>query len=68
MNFKNDQAGWQIPFLEHDCRTKLAMELTFKDPDKIREMGQRHGSQVSADICTMEYGIALGDADVSLAF
>ena len=66
MNFVSVKDGWQITFLEHDCRTKLAMELTFADSDKIREMSQRNGSQVSADICSMEYGISLGRGAVWL--
>jgi hypothetical protein len=33
--------GWQVQFLEADCRTPLPEKLTFTDPEKIRELARR---------------------------
>ena len=66
MNFMLAKGGWSISFLEHDCRTSLPLKLTFGHPDKIRERGKRYGSQVSADISSMEYGIKIGRGGIWL--
>ena len=33
--------GWNVQFLEADARTPLPRKLTFKDPEKIRELARR---------------------------
>jgi hypothetical protein len=33
--------GWYVQFLEADARTPLPRKLTFKDPEKIRELARR---------------------------
>jgi hypothetical protein len=35
------RAGWQVQFLEADLKTPLPRMLTFKDPEKIRELARR---------------------------
>jgi hypothetical protein len=35
------RTGWQIQFLEADLKTPLPRELTFSDPEKIRELAKR---------------------------
>jgi hypothetical protein len=36
--------GWNVSFLEADARTVLARQLTFADPEKIRELAKRGGA------------------------
>jgi hypothetical protein len=33
--------GWYVQFLEADCKTPLPRKLTFRDPEKIRELARR---------------------------
>jgi hypothetical protein len=35
------RSGWQVQFLEPDLKTPLPRELTFADPEKIRELARR---------------------------
>jgi hypothetical protein len=35
------RAGWQVQFCEQDLRTPLPRTLTFRDPEKIRELARR---------------------------
>jgi hypothetical protein len=32
--------GWNVQFLEEDCRTPLPRRFTFTDPEKIRELAR----------------------------
>jgi hypothetical protein len=43
------RSGWQIQFTEADLKTPLPRQLTFSDPEKIRELARR--------------GEALGDSE-----
>lgn len=40
--------GWQISFLEADCKTSLPHRLVFRDPGKILEMQIRWGEEKSS--------------------
>lgn len=35
------RGGWQVQFLEADVKTSLPRKLTFKDPEKIRELARQ---------------------------
>jgi hypothetical protein len=35
------RSGWNVAFLEADCRTSLPRKYTFSNPEKIREIAQR---------------------------
>jgi hypothetical protein len=35
------RGAWHISFLEADCKTVLPLHLTFRDPEKIRELARR---------------------------
>jgi hypothetical protein len=35
------RGGWQVQFLEADLKTSLPRKLTFRDPEKIRELVRR---------------------------
>lgn len=36
--------GWNVSFLEADAKTVFPLKLTFKGPDKIRELAKRGGA------------------------
>jgi hypothetical protein len=66
MNFMESRNGWRVSFLEADCTTVLARKLTFADPDKIRIMHQRFGSQLLDDKNALTHGINIGRGGVWL--
>jgi hypothetical protein len=53
--------GWQISFLEEDCKTSLRRRLVFRDPGKIIEMARRWGEKkTSTAIQKIEDDIRIG--------
>jgi hypothetical protein len=34
------RSGWNVQFLEEDCRTPLPRRFTFADPEKVRELAK----------------------------
>jgi hypothetical protein len=44
-----ERHGWYCQFLEQDCRTSLPRKLNFKDPEKIFELAQRAGADLSLE-------------------
>lgn len=55
------RGGWQVQFLEADCRTALPKTLTFADPEKIRELARRGEAWGTSEARQMlEYGIEVG--------
>jgi hypothetical protein len=53
--------GWQISFLEEDCRTPLRRKLTFATTEKIFEMYDRWGEKRSeAEREDLERSIGMG--------
>jgi hypothetical protein len=61
------RTGWQIQFLEADLKTPLPRELTFSDPEKIRELakrGEAWGDSESRQI--LEHAIEAGRGGVYL--
>ena len=60
MNFMC-RSGWQISFLEEDCRTTLPLHLTFATPDKILEIQERWGEVRTVEARNnLEHDIAMG--------
>jgi hypothetical protein len=51
--------GWQVQFLEADCRTPLPRKYTFTAPEKIRDIAQR-GQATSGVLDDMERDIQNG--------
>jgi hypothetical protein len=43
------RSGWQVQFLEPDLKTPLPRKLTFKDPQKIRELAKQGGAWRDSD-------------------
>ena len=35
------RSGWRVQFLQPELKTPLPRKLTFKDPEKIRELARR---------------------------
>jgi hypothetical protein len=66
MNFM-ERNGWHVSFLESDCRTPLAVKLTFQDAVKIRTMYERFGSQLLEDRQAFEHGLSTGRGGAWLA-
>ena len=59
--------GWQISFLEADCKTPLKRKLCFGSPDKIMELARKGGADLtSASRCDLENGISIGKGGVWL--
>jgi hypothetical protein len=55
------RSGWQITFLEEDCRTALGLHLTFARPDKILEMQERWGeNRTETSLSQLKTDIQLG--------
>ena len=55
------RSGWQVQFLEADAKTPLPRQLTFKDPEKIRELARRGEAWGTSEARQMlEYGIEVG--------
>ncbi|WP_130425462.1 hypothetical protein [Edaphobacter modestus] len=53
--------GWQISFLEEDCKTSLPRRLVFHDPGKILEMQIRWGEEkTNEDVQQTMRDIAIG--------
>ncbi len=55
------RAAWQVSFLEADAKTPLPRHLTFKDPEKIRELARKGEAAGTSEARQMlEYGIEVG--------
>lgn len=53
--------GWQVQFCEADLRTPLPRQLTFVDPDKIRQLARRGEALGTSEARQMlEYAIEVG--------
>jgi hypothetical protein len=59
--------GWQVQFCEQDLKTPLPRQLTFQDPEKIRELARRgEGWGTSEARQMLEYGIEVGGGGIYL--
>jgi len=53
--------GWQVQFCEADLKTPLPRQLTFQDPEKIRELARRGEARGTSEARQMlEYAIEVG--------
>jgi hypothetical protein len=60
MNFMHNR-GWQISFLEEDCRTTPRLKLSFASPEKIMEIAARWGEdRMPEDKQALEYAVEKG--------
>jgi hypothetical protein len=52
---------WQVQFCEGDLKTPLPRQLTFKDPEKIRELARRGEAWGTSEARQMlEFAIEVG--------
>src|ERR1700761_7001064 len=67
MHFMLVDGGWFCQFLEPDLKTSLPRNLTFKGPEKVREMYDRFGAEKKLeDRSALEYGINQGRGSIWL--
>jgi hypothetical protein len=60
--------GWQCQFLEEDLKTPLPRRLTFREPDKIRELVERGGGVKDlAERQALDHAIEIGRGGVHLS-
>ena len=68
MHFMLVGHGWFCQFLEPDLKTSLPRKLTFKGPEKVREMYDRFGTEKKLeDRQGLEYGINQGRGSMWLS-
>jgi hypothetical protein len=68
MHFMNVGGGWFCQFLEPDLKTSLSRKLTFRGPEKVREMYERFGTEKKLeDGQALEYAINQGRGSMWLA-
>ncbi len=59
--------GWQVSFLQADLASSLPVALTFRDPEKIRELArQGKGLLTSEARALFEYSIGKGRGGIHL--
>ena len=59
--------GWLCQFLEEDLKTPLPRKVTVANPEKVREMAGRGGSDQILDTRhALDHGIEIGRGGVSL--
>ena len=67
MSFTRVGDGWRLLFKDHQTSWPLSRVVTFRDPDKIRNLYQRFGSKrMSEDVAAFEYGLQQGSGIVEL--
>ncbi|MGF7181444.1 hypothetical protein HDF11_002962 [Tunturiibacter psychrotolerans] len=68
MHFMLIGHGWLCQFLEPDLKTSLPRKLTFKEPDKKREMFERFSIEKGqVDSQALEFGINQGRGSIYLS-
>jgi hypothetical protein len=61
------RSGWQVQFLQPDLKTPLPRKLTFKDPEKIRELARRGEAWGTSEARQMlEHAIETGRGGIYL--
>lgn len=67
MNFMLRGECWFVAFLEADCRTSLARKLRFTTEEKIYELAERGGAEMTSEARSMlAHGISIGRGGVWL--
>lgn len=61
-----ERYGWQVSFLEEDCRTSLPLKLHFAGDQKIREMYARFAEPTPDGDLQLERALSMGRGGIWL--